>query len=389
MLAGTPEGLKCIMRAKIDMKEKNKCLRDPTLYRCSLTPHHRRKTAFKVYPTYDFACPIVDALEGVTHTLRTSEYQDRNAQYYWVIEALGLRRPHIWDYSRLNFRYTLLSKRKLKWFVETKRVEGWNDPRFPTVQGILRHGMTVQALRDFIALQGASRAGNLMDWDKIWAINQRVIDPIAPRYTAIDAIKKVPFHLKDVKSESVKKAQLHPKLNQLGQKDVKCTNKIWLELSDAELIADGEEVTLINWGNAIVEKVIKNNKGEIESLQGKTNLSGNVKTTSKKLTWLSTEENTIPLTLVEFDFLITVPKLEETDELEKVLNEKTRFETEAIGEGSLRNIKKGDIIQLTRRGFFICDVPYQLGSAVVLIFIPDGKEKGMSILSSDVGRRKH
>jgi len=158
--------------------------------------------------------------------------------------------------------------------------------------------------------------------------------------------------LNDVKTVSSRKAQLHPKLNQLGQKDVKCSNKIWLELSDAQLIDDGEEVTLINWGNAIVEKVVKNNKGEIESLTGRTNLSGNVKTTSKKLTWLSSEDASVPLTLVEFDFLITVPKLEENDELEKVLNDKTKFETQAIGESALRNLKKGDIIQLTRRGFF-------------------------------------
>jgi len=354
-----------------------------------LTPHHRRGTQFKVYPTYDFACPIVDALEGVTHTLRTSEYQDRNAQYYWVIEALDLRRPHIWDYSRLNFRYTLLSKRKLKWFVETKKVEGWHDPRFPTVQGIMRRGMTVQGLRDFIASQGASRVCNLMAWDTIWAKNQQVIDPISPRYTAIDAVKKVPFILHDIKKETVKKVPLHPKKeSKLGDKDVKFSSPIWVELNDALLIADGEEVTLHNWGNAIVEKVIRDPKGEIQRLEGRTNLSGNVKTTSKKLTWLSQADSLVPVTLVEFDYLITVPKLEETDELEKVLNEHTRFETQAIGESPLRQLKKAEIIQLTRRGFFICDVPYSLGSAIVLFFIPDGKEKGMSILSSDVGRKK-
>eukprot|EP00456_Euglypha_rotunda_P052333 TRINITY_DN4216_c0_g1_i2.p1 TRINITY_DN4216_c0_g1~~TRINITY_DN4216_c0_g1_i2.p1 ORF type:complete len:142 (+),score=5.42 TRINITY_DN4216_c0_g1_i2:123-548(+) len=114
MIKGSDEGRKCVLRGKMDMQSNNKCMRDATFFRCSQTPHHRRGTAFKVYPTYDFACPIVDADEGVTHTLRTSEYQDRNEQYYWVIDALGLRKPHIWDYSRLNFKYTLLSKRKLK-----------------------------------------------------------------------------------------------------------------------------------------------------------------------------------------------------------------------------------------------------------------------------------
>lgn len=95
---------------------------------------------FRVYPTYDFACPIVDAIEGVTHTLRTMEYHDRDAQFYWFIEALGLRKPYIWEYSRLSMTNTVLSKRKLTWFVEQRLVDGWDDPRMPTVRGVLRRG---------------------------------------------------------------------------------------------------------------------------------------------------------------------------------------------------------------------------------------------------------
>lgn len=115
------------------MQHKVKCLRDPVFYRVKLTPHHRTKDKYKAYPTYDFACPIVDSIEGVTHTLRTIEYHDRNYLYYWVIEKLGLRKPIIYDYSRLNLVSTILSKRKLKWFVDESIAEGWMDPRFPTV----------------------------------------------------------------------------------------------------------------------------------------------------------------------------------------------------------------------------------------------------------------
>lgn len=135
----------------------------------------------RVYPTYDFACPIVDVIEGVTHTLRTMEYHDRDAQFYWIIEALELRRPYIQEYSRLNMTYTVLSKRKLTWFVNEGLVDGWDDPRFPTVRGILRRGMTVEGLKQFIIAQGSSRSVVFMHWDKIWAINKKVIDPIAVR----------------------------------------------------------------------------------------------------------------------------------------------------------------------------------------------------------------
>lgn len=154
MIMGTAIGQKCCVRAKIDMSSPNGCMRDPTIYRCKNEPHPRTGTKYKVYPTYDFACPIVDAIEDVTHTLRTMEYHDRDDQFYWFIEALGLRRPYIWEYSRLNMTNTVLSKRKLTWFVEQGLVDGWDDPRFPTVRGILRRGMTVEGLKEFIIAQG-------------------------------------------------------------------------------------------------------------------------------------------------------------------------------------------------------------------------------------------
>lgn len=149
-----------------------KCLRDPVFYRCKADPHHRTGTTYKAYPTYDLACPIIDSLEGVTHALRTVEYRDRNALYEWVQKVLELRPVIIYDFSKLNLKSTVLSKRKLKWFVEENHVEGWNDPRFPTVQGIMRRGMTVAALSSFMLEQGASRNTNMMEWDKIWAINK-------------------------------------------------------------------------------------------------------------------------------------------------------------------------------------------------------------------------
>jgi glutamyl-tRNA synthetase len=238
------------------MKSKNAVLRDPSLYRCSLEPHYKTGTKYKAYPLYDFACPIVDSIEGthiisyllhylvdflyfflflpvasgVTHALRSSEYHDRNPLYVWVVESLGLRKPIIEDFSRLNFKYVLLSKRMLQKFVNLGKVEGWNDPRFPTVQGILRRGMTVEALREFILGQGASKALNLMDMDKLWAVNKKIIDPMSPRYTIVDAAR-VPLKLTNSPGEepTFKSVPRHKKNNDLGNKVVMYHNQLFVD----------------------------------------------------------------------------------------------------------------------------------------------------------------
>jgi len=387
----TEEGQKCCVRAKIDIAHNNKCMRDPVMYRCNEAAHHRTGTKYKVYPTYDFACPIVDSLEGVTHALRSSEYHDRAEQYYWFIDALGVRKVHIWDFSRLNFVYTLLSKRKLQWFVDQGKVEGWFDPRFPTVQGILRRGMTVQALREFILMQGASKATNLMNWDKIWALNRSIIDPTAARYTAIGQDNSVEFHLNDQKETSVFTVPKHPKNKELGTKPLIKSGVVLLEQDDASRMTEGEEITLMNWGNAIVEKIVKDANGKVVRLEGKTNLQGDVSKTDKKVTWLATgpalAADLVPISIVEFDHLITTEKLDEGADFTAVLREQTRFETAALGEPNLRALNKGDIVQLNRRGFAIVDRIYQdSNKPLVMFMIPDGKEKSMSALSTKVAK---
>eukprot|EP00741_Cyanophora_paradoxa_P025388 tig00000378_g24507.t1 len=378
MLAGSERGQQCCVRAKIDMQAKNKALRDPIMYRCNLTPHHRTGAKWKCYPTYDFACPIVDSVEGVTHAMRTSEYHDRNDQYYWFIDAMGLRKPHIWDYSRMNFVYTLLSKRKLQWFVDKGRVAGWDDPRFPTVQGIMRRGLLVEALREFILSQGASKALNLMEWDKLWTINKKMIDPIAPRYTALGK-GAVPFALAGGPERPEARAlPRHKKNADLGTKTVEFYREVLLDPEDAGAVKEGEEVTLMDWGNAFVDKIERDAAGKVVRLSGRLHLEGDFKKTEKKLTWLANTPagDLVPVKLQDFDFLITKKKIEEEDNFEDFLNPKSVAESEAVGMPDLRNVQKGEIIQLERKGFFICDSVFVRDSRpIVLIAIPDGRAK--------------
>ena len=229
MIKGSDKGKECVVRAKIDYASVNGALRDPTLYRCKPEPHVRTGTKYKVYPTYDFACPIVDSLEGVTHALRTTEYHDRDSQYAWVCEALKLRLPKIWDFSRLNLVYTVMSKRQLTWFVNEGKVDGWSDPRFPTVRGILRHGMTVEGLRNFILSMGSSKSQVQMEWDKIWQLNKKVIDPVAPRHVALEAQNAVRATVVGLDKATATQVNSHPKNAAVGTKTVWQAPSILLE----------------------------------------------------------------------------------------------------------------------------------------------------------------
>ena len=154
-------------------------------------------------------------------------------------------------------QYTVLSKRKLTWFVDSKIVDGWNDPRLPTVRGVLRRGMTVEGLRQFIAAQGGSRSVVLMDWDKIWALNKKQIDPIAPRFTALQTNKLVKLQLNNVTKEECQQHQKHPKDPAIGMKNVYYGSSVLIENDDAVLLNDGQIVTLMNWGNVKINRIHK------------------------------------------------------------------------------------------------------------------------------------
>jgi len=380
MIKGTPEGLKCAVRAKIDMQSLNGCLRDPTIYRCKLEPHPSTGSKYKVYPTYDFACPIVDSVEGVTHALRTTEYMDRDDQFFWFIEALGLRKPHIWAYARLNLTNTVMSKRKLTHLVDTGVVDGWDDPRLPTVRGILRRGLTVDALKQFIIAQGSSRSVVFMEWDKIWALNKKVIDPIVPRHTTVDKSYRVTVNVANVKT-SFQSCARHPKNPDVGVKSVWTGPAITIDGKDAELLKEGENATFINWGNLKIAKVNRAD-GKVVSVEAEDNTANKDYKKTTKLTWLCEDSEKSPFTpvvLFYYDHIIGKAILDKDDDFKNFVNKDSRHEVEMLGDPEMKDLKKGDIVQIQRRGYFICDSEYQpynqcVGRArpAVMIAIPDG-----------------
>ncbi|GIX63883.1 glutamyl-tRNA synthetase [Babesia caballi] len=372
-LQGTAKGVTFCLRAKMDMTHTNKCLRDPVIYRCIADAHHNRQgDKYKAFPTYDFACPIVDSVEGVTHALRSNEYSARIPQYNWFIEKCGLRPVEIYEFSRLNFVKTVLSKRKLQWFVDNGIVTGWDDPRMPTVRGIMRKGLTLKALLEFILEQGPSKAINLMEWDKLWAKNKQVIDPIVPRFAAV-GVDAVELRLSNFDSVALpaSRRNLHPKDPSMGECDIWFSRTVLLDRVDADEIADGEEVTLMRWGNAIVST---------PSFEARLNPEGDFKKTKKKLHWLPKEDDKlVKCTLKQYGDLLAVDKIDpeqlaEPDDMRNFLEPVTEWTTECLADKQLAALEKGTIVQLERRGYYIVDQTASAGG-LVMVSIPDGKMK--------------
>lgn len=374
MKSGSQDGLQWCIRAKISVDDVNKALRDPVIYRCNHQPHHRTGTTWKIYPTYDFCAPFLDSLENVTHALRTNEYRDRNPQYYWIQNALDIRKVDIWDFSRLNFIRTVLSKRKLTKIVDENVVWGWDDPRMPTVRGIRRRGCTIPALREFILKQGPSQNIVNMDWTQFWAVNKKYIDPIAARYTAIPKLDAVTSFVSGIEEATAVEKPKH-KNPALGTKKVIYGKEVLISQDDARLFKDNELITLVNWGNAIVSKITADPQtGKVTALQLKLDLQSDPKKTEKKVTWLAKDPaNMISVDLYSFEHLVTKDKIEKDDDISQYLTKPSESRTEVWADCNVSKLSTDDIIQFDRTGYFRVDKAYTEGHAAVMFNIPTGK----------------
>jgi len=281
----------------------------------------------------------------------------------------------IYDYARLNFVNTVLSKRKLQWFVDQGLVESWTDPRFPTVQGMVRRGLQVEALRDFISHQGVSKNTTLQGWDKLWSINKKLLDPVAPRHTAVEAAGRVRVTLTNGPAAvEVATVPKHNKNPAVGNKASYRAATVLIEQVDAQAVSEGEEITLMSWGNCVVREVARDAAGAVTGVTAELHLAGDVKKTKLKTTWLADVPELVELETREFGHLLTKAKVEEDDAIEDIANRDSVKVTAMLGDPNMRNLNRGDTLQLERKGFYIVDQAMAApGQKLVLFHIPDGK----------------
>jgi len=278
MKAGGFKAGECVLRAKIDMSSSFMCMRDPTLYRIRFESHHQTNDNWCIYPMYDFAHCLGDAIEGVTHSICTLEFQDNRRIYDWTLENLDdfntSNRPHQYEFSRLNLEYATTSKRKLKLLVEHNHVDSWNDPRMPTLSGLRRRGYTAASIRDFCERVGVSKVNSLTDISILESSIRDELNNSAPRSMAvINPIKLVIENYPEGKIESLK-APIHPQKKEMGFREIFFSREIYIDKEDFLEVEPNNKYKRL----AINKEVRLRNSYVIKATHFDSDKDGNVKT---------------------------------------------------------------------------------------------------------------
>jgi glutaminyl-tRNA synthetase len=268
----------CVLRAKIDMASSFMCMRDPTLYRIRFETHHQTNDDWCIYPMYDFAHCLGDAIEGVTHSICTLEFQDNRRIYDWTLENLDdfntPNRPHQYEFSRLNLEYTTTSKRKLKLLVDNNYVSGWNDPRMPTISGLRRRGYTPASIRDFSERVGVSKVNSLTDISILESSIRNDLNITAPRTMAvINPIKLIIENYPEGKIESLT-APVHPQNEEMGVREIFFSREIYIDKEDFKEVSPNNKYKRLT----INKEVRLRNSYVIKASHFDSDKVGNVKT---------------------------------------------------------------------------------------------------------------
>jgi glutaminyl-tRNA synthetase len=373
MRAGEFEDGSRTLRAKIDMNSPNINLRDPALYRIRHgVIHHQTGEAWCIYPMYDYTHPISDALEGITHSLCTLEFEDHRPLYDWVLDNITIAcHPQQIEFSRLNLQYTVVSKRKLTQLVSEGHVSGWDDPRMPTIAGLRRRGFTPASIREFCHRIGVTKADNSVEMGMLESCIREDLDANAPRRMAVLNPLKVTLTNYPKDKVEVLKAHNHPKEESFGERDVFMTREIYIDKEDFREEANKKYKRLVSGGevrlrNAYViraDEVIKDEAGNIIELKcsyDPDTLGHNPEGRKVRgvIHWVSSSES-LPAEIRQYDRLFTSPNPDTDKSVEdwkELLNPNSlQVLTECRVEKSLAESQAGDTFQFEREGYFCHD----------------------------------
>ncbi len=362
-----------VLRAKIDMASPNINLRDPTIYRIRHgVIHHQTGESWCIYPMYDFTHCLSDSIEGITHSLCTLEFEDHRPLYDWFLDSLDVDcHPQQIEFSRLNLEYTVTSKRKLTELVEQGHVEGWDDPRMPTIAGLRRRGFTSASIRDFCNRIGVTKADNLVEMGVLESCIREDLNDNAPRRMAVlHPLKVILSNYPEGKQEELQPAN-HPQHEAMGTRKVIMERELYIDRNDfAEIppkkfkrLIPGGEVRLRNGYVIRCDEVIKDDKGEVIELHcsyDEATLGANPEGRKVKgvIHWLSANHS-IKAEIRLYDRLFTHPlpdASKEGKDYSEYLNPESLLTlTQCYVEASLVDAQPGDTFQFEREGYFSLD----------------------------------
>lgn len=384
-----PDGARTL-RARIDMASGNINLRDPALYRIKHVEHQNTGNAWPIYPMYDFAHALGDSIEGITHSLCTLEFEDHRPLYDWCVDNVdfahddaltqplvdaGLPReaakPRQIEFSRLNINYTVMSKRKLMALVTEQLVDGWEDPRMPTLQGLRRRGYTPAAMRLFAERVGISKQNSLIDFSVLEGALREDLDSAAPRRMAVvDPVKLVLTNLPEGHEEQLTFSN-HPKDESFGSREVPFAREVWIDREDfAEVppkgwkrLVPGGEVRLRGAGIIRCDEVIKDADGTITELRGwldpesRPGIEGANRKVKGTIHWVSAVHG-VPAEIRLYDRLFSVPNPDDESEgktYRDYLNPESRRTVTGYVEPAAASAAPEQSFQFERTGYFVAD----------------------------------
>lgn len=372
------EGTACL-RAKIDMASPFIVMRDPVIYRIKFAHHHQTADKWCIYPMYDFTHCISDALEGITHSLCTLEFQDNRRLYDWVLDNITIPcHPRQYEFSRLNLEFAIMSKRKLQLLVSEKIVEGWDDPRMPTVSGLRRRGYTAASIREFCRRIGVTKQDNNVEMMALESCIRDDLNENAPRAMAV--INPLKVVIENFTGEDVQLVTMpnHPNKPEMGSREVPFTREIYIDQADFREEANkqykrlvlGKEVRLRNAYVIKAERIEKDAEGNVSTIF----CSYDVDTLSKDpadgrkvkgvIHWVSATEGK-PAEFRLYDRLFSVANPGQAEDFLTTINPESLVIAQGFVEPSLSSAQPEVSLQFEREGYFCADSRYSTADHLV------------------------